>query len=104
MLELTDQNFEQEVLKSDVSVLVDFWAPGCPPCEMIKPTIEEVAEEFEGKAKVGKLNVAENPEIAQQYKIMGVPTLIIFKNGKGIKRATGLRPKEAIVSALNSML
>lgn len=104
MLELTDQNFEQEVIKSDTPVLVDFWAPGCPPCEMIKPIIEEIAKEFEGKAKVEKLNVAENPEIAQQYKIMGVPTLIIFKNGKGIKRATGLKPKEVIVNALNSML
>ncbi len=104
MLELTDQNFKQEVLKSDIPVLVDFWAPGCPPCEMIKPTIEEIAKEFENKAKVGKLNVAENPKITQQYEIRGVPTLIIFKNGKGIKRVTGLRPKEAIASALNSML
>lgn len=104
MLELTDQNFEQEVVKSDTPVLVDFWAPGCPPCEMIKPIIEEIAKEFEGKAKVGKLNVAENPETAQQYKIMGVPTLIIFKNGKGIKRTTGLKPKEVIANALNSML
>jgi len=104
MLELTDQNFEQEVIKSDIPVLVDFWAQGCPPCLILGPVIEEIAKEFEGKAKIGKLNVAENPEIAQRYEIRGVPTLIIFKNGKGIKRATGLRPKEAIASALNSML
>ena len=104
MLELTDQNFEQEVIKSNTPVLVDFWSPGCPPCLILGPIIEEIAKEFEGKAKIGKLNAAENPGIAQQYEIRGVPTLIIFKHGKGIKRATGLRPKEAIVDALNSML
>ena len=104
MLELTDQNFEQEVIKSDIPVLVDFWSPGCPPCLILGPIIEEIAKEFEGRTKVGKLNAAENSETAQKYEIRGVPTLIIFKHGKGIKRAIGLRPKEAVVNALNSIL
>ena len=104
MLELTNQNFEQEVIKSNIPVLVDFWSPGCPPCLILGPIIEEIAKEFEGRAKVGKLNAAENPETAQEYEIRGVPTLIIFKDGKGIKRAVGLRPKEALVDALNSIL
>ena len=104
MLELNDQNFEQEVIKSDNLVLVDFWAPGCPPCEMIKPIIQEIAEEFQGKAKIGKLNVAENSIIAQQYEIKGVPTIIIFKNGKVVERATGLRPKQVLIDKLNSLL
>ena len=104
MLELNTQNFEQEVIKSDTPVLVDFWAPGCPPCEMIRPIIEEIAEEFEGKVKIGKVNVRENQELAQQYEIMGVPTLIIFKGGEIKERATGLRPKEAIAEKLNLLL
>ena len=97
----TDQNFEEEVIKSDKPVLVDFWMPGCPPCLAMAPIIEEIAKEFEGKAKVGKLNVVENPRVAQQYTIMGVPTLIIFKNGEIIERATGLKPKQAIIDKLD---
>ncbi len=97
MIELTNQNFEKEVIQNDQPALVDFWAPGCPPCEMIRPIIEEIAEEFEGKAKIGKVNVAENQELAQKYEIRGVPTLIVFKDGKITERATGLRPKKAII-------
>jgi len=104
MLELTDQNFEEEVIKNDKPVLVDFWMPGCPPCLTMAPIIEEIAKEFEGKAKIGKLNVVENTKIAQQYTIMGVPTIIIFKDGEIKERATGLRPKQAIVDKLNSLL
>ncbi len=103
MLELNDQNFEEEVIKSDKPVLVDFWSPTCPPCLAIAPIIEEIAKEFEGKARVGKLNVVENPKVAQQYTIMGVPTLIIFKNGEIVERATGLKPKQVIVDKLNSL-
>jgi len=103
-LTFTDQNFEREVIKSDEPVLVDFWMPGCPPCLAMAPIIEEIAKEFGGKARVGKLNVVENPKIAQQYTIMGVPTFIIFKNGKIVERATGLRPKEVIVDKLNSFI
>lgn len=100
----TDENFEKEVLKSDQLVLVDFWSPICPPCLVLAPIIEEIAQEFERKAKIGKLNVLENPETANKYQIFSIPTIIIFKNGKEIERAVGLRPKEVIVNKLNSLL
>lgn len=104
MIELTDQNFEEEVIKSKDPVLVDFWSPTCPPCLLLGPIIEEIAKEFEDKAKVGKLNVFENPETAGKYKIVGIPTIIIFKDGKTVERATGLRPKEIIIDKLNSFI
>ena len=104
MLELTDQNFEEEVIKSEKPVLVDFWSPTCPPCLVLGPIIEEVAKEFEGMAKIGKLNVFENPETAKKYEILGIPTIIIFRNGEVKERATGLRPKQVIVDELNSLL
>jgi len=104
MNELTTQNFEEEVIKSEKPVLVDFWSPNCSPCLVIAPIIEEIAEEFKGRAKVGRLNTMENPEIARQYKIVGIPTLIIFKEGKPKERATGLRPKKIIVNKLNSLI
>ena len=101
---LTDQNFEQEVLKNEKPVLVDFWSPTCPPCVILGPIIEQIAEEFQGRAKVGKLNVMENPETAQHYKIVGIPTIIIFKDGEVVERATGLRPKQVLSDKLNSLL
>ncbi len=104
MLELNDQNFEQEALHGDRPVLVDFWAPGCPPCEALSPVIEEIAEDFQGKAKVAKLNVTENKETPQKYEIRGVPTIIIFKNGEVAQRATGPRPKKVIEEKLNSLI
>ncbi len=104
MLEFTDQNFEKEVIKSAQPVLVDFWMPGCGPCLAIGPIIEELSKEFEGEARVGKLNIGEYPEIAKRYGILGVPTIIIFKDGKPIERATGLRPKQVLTDKLNSLL
>jgi len=104
MLELTDQNFEQEVLRSEKPVLVDFWSPTCPPCLILGPIIEEIAKEFEDKAKVGKLNVFENPETAEKYQIVGIPTIIIFKNGEIKERTTGVKPKQVIVDKLNLLL
>ena len=101
---LTDQNFEKEVLESKGLVLVDFWSPTCPPCLMLAPIIEEVAKEFEGKVKVGKLNVIENQITAQKYQIFSIPTIIIFKDGREIERMIGLRPKEAIVEKLEFFL
>ncbi len=104
MLELSDENFEKEVLESQKPVLVDFWSPTCPPCLMLGPIIEDIDREFEDKAKVGKLNVLENPETSKKYQIVGIPTIIIFKNGEAKERATGLRPKQIIADKLSSLL
>jgi len=101
---LTDQNFEQEVIKSNQLVLVDFWSPTCPPCLILGPIIEEIVKEFEGRAKVGKLNVFENPETAEKHQIVGIPTIIIFKDGEIKERVIGLRPKQIIVDKLNSLI
>lgn len=97
-LKLKSENFEEEVLKSEKPVLVDFYADWCGPCQMMGPIIEELATELEGKAKVGKINVDENPDIAVEYNVMSIPTLIIFKKGKEEKRLVGLRDKEEILS------
>jgi len=104
MLELNDQNFEKEVLKSKKLVLVNFWRPGCKPCLIMEPVIEEVAKELEGRVEVGKLNVMENPEIAKAYTIPATPALIIFKEGKAIEKAVGLRSKQVLINKLNSLL
>jgi len=104
MIELNDQNFEDEVIKSEKPVLVDFWSPTCSPCKRLEPIIEKIAKDFEGKAKVGKLNVMENPKTAEKYKIIGIPTIIIFKNGEPIERTTGVRPKKIIADKLNSII
>ena len=97
-LKLKSENFEEEVLKSEKPVLVDFYADWCGPCQMMGPIIEELATELEGKAKVGKINVDENPDIAVEYNVMSIPTLIIFKKGREEKRLVGLRDKEEILS------
>jgi thioredoxin 1 len=98
----TDQNFEQEVLNSQKPVLVDFWAPWCGPCQMMGPIIEELAEELEGKVVVGKLNVDENPQMAQKYGIMGIPTLLVFKNGQVVEQFVGVQPKEVLKTSLTN--
>ena len=94
----SSENFEKEVLKSEKPVLVDFYADWCGPCKMMSPIIEELAAELDGKAKVGKINVDENPDIAVEYNVMSIPTLIIFKNGKEEKRLVGLRDKEELLN------
>ena len=104
MLELTDENFEEEIEKENQVAFVDFWMPGCGPCLVMEPAIEEIAEEFKNKIKVGKLNIFGNPETAKKYKIMGVPTFIIFKEGKPAERATGVRPKEILINKINSLV
>ncbi len=103
-VEVNGNNFQQEVLESSIPVLVDFWASWCMPCQMLAPTIEKLAEENQGKLKVCKLNTDENQNIAAQYGIQGIPTLIIFKEGKEIGRTVGVMPKEKLQEKLNSIL
>jgi thioredoxin 1 len=94
MIDLTDQNFEKEVLKEKLPILVDFWAPWCGPCRLADPVIKELAEEYKGKMKTGKLNIDENPKISQKYGVMSIPTVIIFKGGKEVKKQVGFPGKE----------
>jgi len=96
VIELSEQNWEQEVLQADKPVLVDFWAPWCGPCRIIAPMIEELAEEFGEQIKVGKLNTDENPNIAMRYGIRAIPTIILFKNGEVVDTRIGVQPKEAL--------
>ena len=94
--DVSDSSFEADVLKSDRPVLVDFWAPWCAPCRMLAPTVEAVAEKYATNARVVKLNVDDNPQTSQRYGIKGIPTLILFKNGKEEERVVGATSKEAI--------
>ncbi len=96
----TDKNFAEEVLKSGPPVLVDFWAPWCGPCKMMGPVVEELAKELEGKVIVGKLNVDENPQTAEKYGVMSIPTLILFKKGEVAKTITGFTAKEEIINEI----
>jgi thioredoxin 1 len=103
-VEFTDANFEAEVVGSEVPVLVDFWAPWCGPCRIVDPIVEEIAGQYEGKLKVGKLNTDDNRETAAKYGIMSIPTIMIFKNGKVEERIVGAQPKKAIVDKINGIL
>jgi thioredoxin 1 len=98
---LTVENFENEVLKSDKPVLVDFWATWCGPCRMIAPIIEEVANELSATLKVGKVNVDEQEELAIKFGISSIPTLLLFKNGEVVKKTLGYMPKDAVLKFIN---
>ncbi|MCR4752570.1 MAG: thioredoxin [Eubacterium sp.] len=93
---ITKDNFEAEVLQSDIPVLVDFWASWCGPCKMLSPIIAQIAEEQAGKVKVGKVNVDEQPELAAQFRVMSIPTLLVFKNGEVVNQSLGVQPKEQV--------
>lgn len=99
-LKITRENFENEVMKSDIPVLIDFWAPWCGPCRMMGPIIEQLAEEYEGKAKVGKVNVDEEGELSQAFGVMSIPTIVLVKDGKIVKQAVGARPKAEVEAML----
>jgi len=99
----TDANFDTEVLKSDLPVLVDAWASWCGPCLMLAPIIEELAKELEGKVKVGKMNVDENPETPSKFGIMSIPTVILFKEGKEVGRQVGFGGKEVYLKLLEEV-
>jgi thioredoxin 1 len=101
---LTDENFDTEVLSSDVPVLVDFWAEWCGPCKMIAPSVEELANEYEGKVKVGKLDVDSNQNVASNYGIRSIPSLLIFKDGQVVEQIVGAVPKNHIKSKLEAVL
>lgn len=100
----TDSNFESEVIKSEVPVLVDFWAVWCGPCKMIAPIVDELAGDFEGKVKIGKLDVDENQQVAIQYGVRSIPTILLFKGGKVADTIIGAVPKAAIVEKINNQL
>ena len=97
---LTETNFTDEVLKSELPVLVDFWAEWCGPCKMLGPTIEELAAEYKGRAKVGKLNVDHNPTVAEKYGIRGIPTIILFHGGEIVEQAVGVQSKGNLIKML----
>lgn len=101
---LTDANFDEEVLKATMPVLVDFWATWCGPCKVQGPIVEEVAVAMEGKAKVGKIDVDQNPTHAQQFNIMSIPTILLFHKGQVVKQFVGVQSKEILVSELSKLI
>ena len=101
-LTITNNNFEAEVLNSELPVLVDFWAPWCGPCRMVGPIIEELAEELEGKVKVGKINVDDEGELAVKYSVMSIPTLAFFKGGKTVFVEVGAKDKQSILELIEN--
>ena len=100
----TDSNFKQQVLENKMPVVVDFWAPWCGPCKIVSPTIEELAEDYEGKVTVGKMNVDENQIPAEQFGVMSIPTIMIFKNGQPVKSMVGAQGKEAYKREIDEVL
>lgn len=103
-VQVTDTSFKQDVLESDVPVLVDFWAPWCGPCRMVAPVVDEIAQQYDGQVKVVKLNTDENPNVASQYGIRSIPTLMIFKGGQRVDMVVGAVPKTTLANTLEKYL
>ena len=103
-LTFTDQTFETEVLKNDIPVVVDFWAEWCQPCRMVGPLIDQLAEEYGSKIKVGKMNVDENTSVPGTYGVMSIPNILIFKGGKPVKNLVGVQPKDNFKKAIDEAL
>ena len=100
----TDDNFEQEVTQSDTPVLVDFWAEWCAPCRLLAPTIDELAQQYQGKVKIGKLDTDANRDVAMKHQISMIPTIILYKGGEVVKKITGVTPKKELASELEALL
>jgi thioredoxin 1 len=103
-IEITDANFEEEVIRSDRPVLIDFWAPWCGPCKMVAPIVEEISHDYDGKLKVGKVNTDDNQQISAKYGIMSIPTLMIFKDGEVVERIIGAQPKDALTPKIDAVI
>lgn len=100
-IDVTKENFTKEVLQSDTPVLIDFWAPWCGPCRRVAPIVDEIAQEASGKIKIGKINVDEEPELAEQFQVLSIPTLIVMKDGRVVSTAVGAKSKSAILEMLD---
>lgn len=101
--EFTDSNFDDQVVNSDVPVLVDFWAEWCQPCRMLTPTINEIANEYDGKVKVGKVDIDSNRDVSMKYGVTSIPTILLFKNGEVQKKFVGLTPKDQFAAAIDEI-
>lgn len=104
ILDVTSTTWDTEVIKAQGIVMVDFWAPWCAPCRMVSPTVEELAKEYQGRMKFMKLNTDENPDIASKYNIMGIPTLMFFKDGRSVDSIVGAVPKQQLKSKIESLI
>ena len=101
---VTDDTFEAEVIQSDTPAIVDFWAPWCAPCHMIAPILEEIAADYDGQLKVAKLDVDQNPQVATQFGVMSIPTMILFRDGEAVERLIGYMPKERLLEKITPHL